>query len=406
MHATRRQFLSAAFGASVVSLAAPVPRFLLQAAAREGNPSGETVLVVIQLSGGNDGLNTVIPYADDVYRSNRKELAIGADQVLKIDDYLGLHPSMRGMADLLELGRLAVVQGVGYPNPNRSHFEAMDIWHTCRRKDQPRPDGWIGRYLDAAHKTAGRDVPALHLGTHKQPFALMARDVRVPSVRSLDRFRLQGGDALRAAAQELAAAERPAVNGLLGFVQSSTTAALEASQRVEQAAGKYDELAKYPTSELAQQLRLVAQLIDAGMSTRVYYLEIDGFDTHANQPQAHAALLEQVSSGLKAFLDDVAKHGHGERVAAMCFSEFGRRLAENASQGTDHGAAGPIFVAGARVQSGLIGKHPSLTDLDEGDLKHHTDFRQVYAALLAQWLGWESRAVLDGEFEPVNLFKA
>jgi uncharacterized protein (DUF1501 family) len=282
----------------------------------------------------------------------------------------------------------------------------MDIWHTCRRKDQPRPDGWLGRYLDAAHKTAGRDVPALHLGTHKQPFSLMARDVRVPSVRSLDRFRLQGDDALRTVARELAAAERPADNGLLGFVQSSTTAALAASERVEQAAGKYDERAKYPTSELAQQLRLVAQLVDAGLSTRIFYLELDGFDTHANQPQAHAALLEQLSSGMKAFLDDLAQHGHGERVAVMCFSEFGRRVAENASQGTDHGAAGPMFVAGARVRPGLIGQHPSLTDLDEGDLKHHTDFRQVYAAALEQWLGWESRTILDGQFEPVSLFRA
>jgi uncharacterized protein (DUF1501 family) len=333
-------------------------------------------------------------------------LAISADRVVKIDDYLGFHPSLRGFADLLESGRLAVVQGVGYDNPNRSHFEAMDIWHTCRRKEQPRPDGWIGRYLDSAQKSAGRDAPAIHLGTNKQPFALMARDVRVPSVRSLDRFRLQGNESLRTAARELSALERPAENDLLGFVQSSTTAALAASERVEQAAGKYEELAKYPTSELAQQLRLVAQLIDAGLTTRIYYLEIDGFDTHANQADAHAALLEQVSSGLKAFFDDVAMHGHGERVAAMCFSEFGRRVEENASEGTDHGAAGPIFVAGSRVQSGLVGKHPSMTDLDQGDLKHHTDFRQVYAALLEQWLGWESQSILDGRFEAVKLFKA
>jgi uncharacterized protein (DUF1501 family) len=406
MLTSRRQFLSATLGASVVSLAAPIPQFLRVAAAREGNAKGETALVVIQLSGGNDGLNTIVPFADDVYRRNRKQLAIPADQVLKIDDYLGFHPSLRGFADLLESGRLAVVQGVGYPNPNRSHFESMDIWHTCRRKDQARPDGWIGRYLDGAHQAAGRDAPALHLGQHKQPFALMARDVRVPSVRSLERFRLQGDDALRAAARDLAQAERPAENDLLGFVQSSTSAALAASERVEKAAGHYEELAKYPTSELAQQLRLVAQLIDAGLTTRIYYLEIDGFDTHANQAAAHAALLEQVSNGLKAFLDDVSAHGHGERVATMCFSEFGRRVEENASEGTDHGAAGPMFVAGARVRSGLIGKHPSLTDLDEGDLKHHTDFRQVYAAALEQWLGWESDSVLDGRFEPTPLFKA
>jgi uncharacterized protein (DUF1501 family) len=350
-------------------------------------------------------LNTIVPYADDGYRRSRPQLAIGAESVLKIDDYLGFHPSLRGFADLLESGRLAVVQGVGYPDPNRSHFEAMDIWHTCRRKDQPRPDGWLGRYLDAAHNSARGDVPAIHFGTHKQPFALMARDVRVPSVRSLERFRLHGDDSLRAAARELSAIERPAENDLLGFVHSSTTAALAASERVEQAAGAYEELAKYPASPLAQQLRLVAQLIDAGMGARIYYLEVDGFDTHANQAQAHAGLLEQVAGALKAFCDDVAQHGHGERVAAMCFSEFGRRVAENASAGTDHGAAGPIFVAGQRIKAGLVGSHPSLTDLDQGDLKHHTDFRQVYAAVLEKWLGWESPSILDGRFEPVGLFK-
>ena len=406
MHATRRQFLSASLGASVLSLGAPVPRFLLEAAAQENAASGETVLVIIQLSGGNDGLNTVIPYNHDVYRRSRPQLAIAADQVLKVDDDLGFHPSLRGFADLLEENRLAVVQGVGYPGPNRSHFESMDIWHTCRRKNEPRLDGWLGRYLDAAHKTAGRDVPALHLGDRKQPLALMARDVRVPSVRSLDRFRLQGGESLRAAAQELTEAERPGKNDVLGFVQSSTSTALDASRRVEEAAGEYQELAEYPASQLAQQLRLTAQLIDAGLSTRIYYLEIDGFDTHANQAAAHAALLNQVGSGLKAFLDDVSQHGHGERVAAMCFSEFGRRVEENASAGTDHGAAAPMFVAGDRIRAGLIGKHPDLNDLDQGDLKHHTDFRQVYAAALEHWLGWESRSILDGRFEPVSVFPA
>ncbi len=293
MSATRRQFLCGVGGA-VISVAAPVPQFLLRAAAQEhlAPAGGDTVLVVLQLSGGNDGLNTVVPYAHDVYRRNRPQLAISANQVLKIGDDLGFHPSLRGFADLWESERLAVVQGVGYPHPNRSHFESMDIWHTCRRKDQPRPDGWLGRYLDAAHQTAGRDAPALHLGTRKQPLALMAQNVRVPSVNSLERFRLAGDETLRRAAQELTTVERTATdNDLLDFVQSSASAALAASQRVEQVAGSYRELAPYPATELARQLRLVAQLIDAGLSTRVYYLEIDGFDTHANQAAAQCGAL-------------------------------------------------------------------------------------------------------------------
>ncbi len=404
MNATRRQFLSAALGASVVSLAPTVPQFLREAAAGE-RLSGENILVVVQLYGGNDGLNTIVPFADEAYYRNRPQLAIAKEQVLKINAEQGFHPSMRGCADLLENGRLAVIQGVGYPNPNRSHFESMDIWHTCRRKDEARPDGWLGRYLDRSYRPSESDASALHVGAGVQPFALMAQRVRVPSVRSIDRFRFQGDPAVRSAAHDLVAINRHEENDLLGFVQSTTTTALTTSERIEQASQGYQPSVRYPSSAFAEQLRLVAQLIDAGLTTRIYYLELGGFDTHANQAQTHAGLLEQVSSGLSAFLADLDSHGHVDRVAVVCFSEFGRRVQENASEGTDHGAAGPIFVASPRVNPGLIGPHPSLTDLEDGDLRHHTDFRQVYAALLEHWLSWDSESVLGGEFSPIPLFK-
>jgi len=404
MNTSRRTFLRRTLaGSAVLTLGGAVPQFLLEAAAREGDAGDDTVLVVVQLSGGNDGLNTVVPIEDDAYYRARPQLTISKRAALKIDDQTGLHPAMSGLAELFESGELAIVQGVGYPQPNRSHFESMDIWHSCRRKSQSRPDGWLGRYLDASATTEGRDVPALHLGAEKLPLALVAQDVRVPSVRSLDQFHLTAAPNVREVVRELATAERPEEDDLLGFVQSSTTAALEASRRVEAAKRSYHADIDYPDSGLAGKLRTVAQLIDAGMTTRVYYVELGGFDTHANQPDTHRALLSELSGAIHAFIRDVAAHGHGNRVLLTAFSEFGRRVKENASLGTDHGAAAPMLVAGPRVRGGLHGKQPSLTDRADGDLKHHTDFRRVYATVLEHWLRWPSAAVLGGEFESLEL---
>lgn len=404
--ATRRDFLRTALGTSaVLSLGTAAPAFLLEAAAQAPASTEETILVVIELTGGNDGLNTVAPYADDAYRKARPKLGLSADQVLKIDDYAGFHPSLRGCADLLEAGQLAIVQGVGYPNPNRSHFESMDIWHTCHTKTQSRTDGWLGRYLDATLREAGRDVPAIHLGAEKQPLALTAQHVRVPSIQSLERFRLAGDnrEQLQEAVRQLTHERRVQSDGLLDFVQTSTSAALTASERVEAAVKEYKTDLEYPDTGLAQKLRTIAQLIDAGMGTRVYYVSLENFDTHSEQAEAHAALLRQWSDALSVFIQDLVQHDHGQRVLVLSFSEFGRRLAENASEGTDHGAAAPVFLTGPRVRAGLHGKNPNLTDLDDGDPRHHTDFRQVYATLLSDWLKWPSSPILGTEYQPLNL---
>lgn len=408
---TRRDFLKAALGSSaVVALGAAAPRFLVEAAARESNAQGETVLVVVQLSGGNDGINTVVPYGDDVYYRNRFTLALEKDKLHKLDDYHGLHPSLGGFAKLVDERRLAIVQGVGYANPNRSHFESMDIWHTARREPQGRSVGWLGRYLDAAAKARDASAPAsdlsaLHLGGGQYPLALAALDVVAPSIRSVDQFKLQdGGDRrLREAIEKLSATARPGDDDLLSFVQSSTAAALASSRRLQDALGKYSPAAKYPGTKLAQSLSTVAQLIDAGMATRIYYVALDGFDTHSEQKDAHASLLAELGDAVKAFVDDLAGHHHADRVLVMSFSEFGRRVRENASRGTDHGAAAPMFLAGGKVKPGLVGKHPSMTDLDDGDLKHHTDFRQVYAAVLKNWLGWSPAEILGGEYAPADV---
>lgn len=403
---TRRGFLkNTAAGSAVLTFGGLAPSALQAAAERS---KSEQILVVIELAGGNDGLNTVIPSADETYLKLRPKLAIPKNEVLDIADGLGFHPALRGFADLLEAGKLAVVQGVGYPEPNRSHFESMDIWHTCQRKDEVRTDGWLGRFLEENGGAGGGDPVAMHLGHDKQPFALMSRKVRVPSIRSLEQFRLQGADdaEFREAVQELADARRGESNDLLNFVQSSTSSAISTSERLSKSGKSYTTSVTYPKSGLGEQLQTVARLISSGIRTPIYYVQLNGFDTHSQQPDAHQGLLRQLGDSVKAFLDDIDLMKQSDRVAVMAFSEFGRRVEENASDGTDHGTAGPMFVAGSMVKTGLIGKHPSLQSLQDGDLKHHTDFRQVYASVIEKWFQCESVAILKGKFQAVDLFNS
>jgi len=408
MNTSRRKFLATlAGGSAVISLSGRVPHFLAQAAAAESASGKDTILVVVQLTGGNDGLNTVVPYNHDEYRKARPKLAIPAKDVLKINDAIGLHPSARGLSDLLDGGKLAIVQGVGYASPNRSHFESMDIWHTCLRKGNPRTTGWLGRFLDTSHQSADVDAPAIHVGFEKQPLALAAENVHASSFGSPESFRLQDGGSrqFRDAVRALTNGEQQPSDPLLGFLQSSTTSALTTSERIAEVLRDYQTPVTYPDSDFATRLKTVAQLIDAGLKTRIYYVELDGFDTHSQQAAAHAALLQQFSGAVRAFIEDIEHHGHGDRTLVMSFSEFGRRVAENASEGTDHGAAAPMFLAGSRVRVGLAGDHPSFDDLEDGDLKFHTDFRQVYATVLQHWLGWPSTTILGGEFQSIDLFK-
>lgn len=406
MSVNRRGFLQRSMLApGVMTLTGATPIFLQQAGALAAERSEETILVVVQLSGGNDGLNTVVPYRDSIYRAKRKTLAVSPSDVLAINKSMGWHPSCRGLAELLEEDRLAVIQGVGYDGPNRSHFESMDIWHSCDRKEHRRPDGWLGRFLDKSIDAHG-DAPAMHLGEKKVPLALAASQARAASVRSLNQFRLQTDDEkLRGNVEKMTAAKRPAKGGLLGFVQTSSEAALAASRRVEKARQDYKTDVAYPDTRLAGRMKTIAQLIDAQLATRIYYVELDGFDTHSKQAAAHGALLSELSGALNAFVADLQQHGHADRVLTMCFSEFGRRVEENASEGTDHGAAGPMFLAGP-VAAGLHGPNPDLRKLHQGDVKYAIDFRRVYATVLEDWLKTPSREILGGEYQPLELVKA
>lgn len=423
----RRQFLQSAlgFGGLAALGGHAAPAFLASAArAAEANPDpAGRKLVVIQLLGGNDGLNTVVPHRHDRYKEARRALRIPSDRVLKIDDELGLHPEMSGFARLLENNRLAVVQGVGYPNPDRSHFRSMEIWETARLGSETADleSGWLGRAVaDAgAALDAGDDVPALHIGRAVRPLALRSPRVEVPALESLDQFRLKlagspdAKRALRAAVAEVSADtdafpdRRTDANPLLAFSRRASLSAQRSSARLEAIDPDASPLAKSPHG-LARRLGQIAQVIKAGFRTPIHYTTLEGFDTHANQFEAHAGLLREVSESVAGFHRELEDAGLADQVAVLVFSEFGRRVKENASLGTDHGAAAPLFVVGPVRTPGLVGEHPSLEpgDLDDGDLRHHTDFRRVYAAMLRDWLGIPAETVLGESFEPLPLFRA
>jgi uncharacterized protein (DUF1501 family) len=412
MFTNRRRFLQSSLSAGgLVSWGLAAPGFLARTAAAApaaGKPGArDTVLVVLELTGGNDGLNTVIPFKDPEYAKLRPTLKIAPGEVKKINDELGLHPQLDGMAKLLQDHALCVVQGVGYPNPDQSHFRSMDIWQSASTAPTPA-EGWVGRALKSLPGT-----PSFHIksSNERAPLALDGAPVRVPSIANLADFQLQVAAASGADKREQRAVIEGTVRGgkgpaLLDFVQRTAENTYASSRRLQEIGKNYEPKAPYPATPLGNRLKLAAQLIDAGLGARVFYVALDNFDTHSTQAPAHSALLGQLSGAVTAFYKDLAARGNGDRVLLMTFSEFGRRAKENGSKGTDHGSAAPMFLVGGKVKAGAVGKHPSLTELEMGNLKHHTDFRRVYAAVLEKWLGVSSKDVLGATFEPADVFKA
>lgn len=405
MQVSRRCFLAS----SSVLAGAALPGVFLRtalAAPPSDQPGGrQTVLVVVQLTGGNDGLNTVIPFRDPLYLAARPTLKQPAEKVKKVAEDLALHPSLGGLAGLLEDSKLGIVQGVGYPRPNRSHFESMDIWHKATVAKEQRY-GWAGRM----QSQLGPGGMSVHIGGGDPPLALFGPTGNAPTVRTLEEYQLRvaprGDDpARRALIESFAETKSPPRNELLGLVREAARETYRSSQRLREASAKYDTPVSYPSNGLGNRLKLIARLIVADVPERLYYTTLDGFDTHAVQEQQHPALLQELGDSLAAFHKDLAHHGQSKRVVVMTFSEFGRRVKENASQGTDHGAASQMFLVGDAVKPGLTGSHPSLADLDDGDLKHHTDFRSVYSALLSDWLGVPSEAVLGAKYPPLKVLR-
>ncbi len=409
----RRDFLKTS---TLLGFGATVPAFLSRTAATAaptGKPGAkDTILVVVQLTGGNDGLNTLVPHKDAEYYKLRPSLAIPKDQVKGIGHDLGLHPAMEATARLFnDQSAVCVVQGVGYPNPSQSHFRSMDIWQAASTQET-LSEGWVGKAL----KT--QPGPAFHLaaGNESAPLALNGAPVRVPSITSLEDFQLK----MAAASGADQAAQKGVITGvaatptspgspnrLLDFVARTQLNTYASSDKLATVGKNYQPKVPYPETPFASRLKLAAQLIEAGTGARIYYVSLANFDTHAGQggaAGAHANLLRQLSDGLSAFYRDLAERGHKDRVCVMTFSEFGRRAGENSSKGTDHGSGAPMFLVGGKVKPGVVGEHPSLTKLEAGNLVHGIDFRRVYAAVLDKWLGIESQSVLGPGFDPAEVF--
>ena len=440
---TRRQFLER--GVLLASAGATLPTFLVntghalagQQRADVSSLAGvpeDRVLVVVQLSGGNDGLNTVIPYGMPVYHRERARLRI-AQGVLPLNEELGigLHPALQPLHELVGEKNAAVVQGVGYPNPTRSHFASMDVWHagdTQAQGSRGVDRGWIGKALDhdltqrqAKAKRTGKPFDDPYAGLASvaigsvAPSALRSEQARPVTFERPDLFRWiaegkhpaidRAYDALHHRATETGEAgeaAEPPRDTSADFVYRTALDARAASDRVRKAL-EQDPKTSFPRGKLADQLRTVAAMIRAELPTRVYYVALGGFDTHAGQTWRHQNLLGELAKSLAGFQKELDATGHAGRVVTLTFSEFGRRVRENASQGTDHGAAGPVFLTGEPVRPGLLGEHPSLIDLDRGDLKHTVDFRSIYASVLEDWLGLDSHAALGGRYPKPNLFK-
>ena len=399
MSTTRREFLKTALGApAVLSLGSVAPAFLRRAAAADPNPDADRVLVVVQLSGGNDGLNTVVPYDNDEYGRNRKTLRMTKRDVIPIGSDLGLHPTLTQMKRLLDDGYLGLVQGVGYPNPQGGHPESMRIWQTAQLDAEVCQTGWLGRAIDAA--SAQTSAPGTFVGQYARPLTVNAANTIVPTTRSIEDWKLRSEAAPGGVPQNAS----PLLQEI-GRRTETAHAHAAAVEEVIRSGGRRE----YPNTPFGTDLRIVAQLIEANVGVRIFNLDgggggdIGGFDNHAGQKDNHAALLRQLSEGVAAFLDDLEKRSLLDRVVLITFSEFGRTIKENGRRGTDHGSAAPMLLAGGKVRPGLIGKHPSMTELENGGPKHHTDFRRVYATLLDNWLGIDSQIVLSEKFEPIKL---
>ncbi|MEE2912356.1 MAG: DUF1501 domain-containing protein [Planctomycetota bacterium] len=415
-------------GMAFLSMATTVPLFMQRSAegimiplgslvsSRAGVPD-DRVLVVIQLAGGNDGLNTIIPYGSREYYLNRSQIAIGEPNstsnnggaALPIEnaDGYGLHPNLTGLLELMENGQAAIVQGVGYPNPNRSHFTSTDIWHTGNQSGQGY--GWLGKYFD--NTCSGQPNPngSIAIG-NKSPLALHGSTQKAVNFETEELFRWAGSnsdDSLEKLYDNINRQEKGSKleeNSQLDFLVRTSLDAQVSSDRIRAAVSK-KSLVRYPSGQLAQQLQLIASMIRADLPTRVYYASLGGFDTHANQLNSHANLMRQLGDTLKAFQEDLGKQGNTGKVLTMVFSEFGRRVAQNGSGGTDHGTAAPMFLIGDNVKAGLLGKHPSLTKLDEGDLIYNTDFRQVYASILEDWMGANAQEILGKKYAKSSVLK-
>ena len=399
---TRREFIRGTSGFGFLAFSGFAPSFLAQSALAQ-TPAPErdrSILVIIQLAGGNDGLNTVVPHTDDRYYNLRPKIGLRKG-LLDINDDLALHPACKELHHLYNEGNLSIIQNVGYPNPNRSHFRSTEIWETGSDSDTFQREGWLGRFLDNACSGSPKedtDPAAVHVSDMIPQSYLSIKSHPLFGMKAYGKFD-RSDDPADLAYEKLLQAKH--IDGNATYLQQTMMNTLVTERRVERIIAKYKALGNYPNTKLAQSLKRVAALVHANMETRVYYVSQTGYDTHANQLNNHQRLLSELSAAMSAFQDDLNAHGKDDQVLTMTFSEFGRRPAENGSGGTDHGTAAPLFVMGSKVKGGLLGSAPDLGISEKEDLEYATDFRGIYSSVIDKWLEADSSHILGEKFDHV-----
>ena len=371
---------------------------------RVAQMAGDRTLIVVQMAGGNDGLNTVIPFGDPLYHQMRPTLSIPDTSVIHLDTRLGLHPNLAPLKQLWDDGHLAIVEGVGYPNQSLSHFQAMDIWQTLDLNGTGN-QGWLGKLVSGWVDQDGHPFKAMDIGVQTAQ-ALASISAPVPTISSVNTYRIypdpadaDNGNARLQALMKLYNSY-PETSPYAALLDTTALSAQEGSRQLHNADAQYQPAVTYPQGSFAAGLKILAEAIVQGLGLRVGYVTLGGFDTHANQQTTHNVLMKSLADGLSAFYTDLSKHGKADNVVVMTWSEFGRRVEENGSQGTDHGTAAPMFVMGNTVNKGTFGEPPNLGNLDNnGNLKYTTDFRSVYATILDRWLG---ASVLGSSFGSQN----
>lgn len=372
----------------------------------EGGGTGN--LVLLELAGGNDGLSTVVPFADDAYHRARPTIALGRDAVHALSDERGLHAAATGLVEAWEAGELAIVEGCGYPSPNRSHFKSMEIWHTADARGRDAGYGWVGRLCDAAWEREADPNRVVHVGADT-PWSLASEVHRAASFVLPAGYRWVDNDDAMAEVGKAPEAEGPPASGggsTLDALRKAYGAAHDSSGDVRRAVAAYRPRVTYPTSELGRSLLTAAALLQGETASRILSVRLGGFDHHNDLRARHDRLMAELGEALSAFRRDLAGTERGDATVVMAFSEFGRRVAENGSRGTDHGTAGPMFVLGPRVAGGLYGAHPSLTELDQGDLVHTTDFRKVYGEVAKAQFAVKPKALFGKSYGKLGLIRS
>jgi uncharacterized protein (DUF1501 family) len=394
MYLKRKEFLRIG---SLATASFMVPKFLKAFEGPYRVPPGNKVLVILQLSGGNDGLNTVIPVRNDIYYSSRPRLGITKDKSLLLTDEVGLNPALTGLKELYDNGNLGILNSVGYPNPDRSHFRSMDIWHSASNSNEYVNTGWIGRYLDA--QCAGCDKPTQALEIDDM-LSLSMKGEQVKGLAMKDPRRLFNTSNEKyfkdiAAAHGAAHEEQP-----VDYLYKTMSETLSSADYIYKQSRLHPTGMEYPNSETGKSLKTIASLIFSDINTKVYYLSLGSFDTHVAQDGQQKRLFTEMNAAINAFVKDLKANNRFQDVLMMTFSEFGRRVQQNASGGTDHGTANNMFfISGGLKQQGILNPLPNLSDLQEGDLKHTVDFKNVYATVLNKWLSADDKKILGKKLD-------